>query len=143
MKEILKCFFYAIIFISPLILVVFLIYEFINFNYVVPVNDNNTKIVNRYLEMNNIEVKGNIKKIKLNDSIFSFNLNIIYETGKTQETSFERLDFEDNPLCIYIIKSNVNHILSIISTLLIISIISNIFAIGNFKKTKKIIEEDI
>lgn len=141
MKHLISSIISSIFIILPLPLIILCIYEFNNSNYIVKVDNNNINTIQNYLEKDDITIDGNVKEIILHSKIFSYELNIIYDTNENKKIYYERPDL-DNHFVNYLIENNINNKMQIIGLLLIPSIFISINQITKLNK-KEIIYWEI
>lgn len=133
MKHLISSIISSIFIILPLPLIILCIYEFHNLNYIVKVDNNNINTIQNYLEKNDIKIDGNVKEIILHSKIFSYELNIIYDTNENKKIYYERPDLDKN-FVNYLIENNINNKTQIIGLLLIPSIFISINQISKLNK---------
>lgn len=134
MKQLISSIISSFFIFLPLILIILCIYEFNNLYYIVKVDNNNISIIENYLDKNDIIIDENIQEIILHSKIFSYELNIIFDTNENKIIYYERPDL-DKDFVNYLIENNINNKMQIIGTILIISIFISINQIS--KLTKK------
>ena len=142
MKEIIKFMIYILIIISPVIVIFHLLYDMLNYEYIATINNENIEMMKEKLLINDIEVKGELKEVKLHcidwDEV---EFILIYENDEI-ENYIVTEDEKSKVLSKYIIEcSEKNDRLGLRFTIIIISIIASINTIIRLGKTEIIYED--
>lgn len=142
MKKFIEFIVYFIIIISPIIFIFHLFISMLTYEYSALIDNENIETMKEYLLMNNIEVKDNLKKVKIkcvdwDEEEFS----LIYEDNEIQNYIITEND-NSELLTEYIIKcSGKNDMLGLRFALIGISIIASIVTLCRLNRTEIIYED--